>query len=187
MTAQELINLYRNSPDEKTVKSVLPYFRFEPVMQGKSVTDLNLEFRIEIVNGLLNDFSLLDIELIRSLFTEDVICDRATFTNADLYQQCFYLFSLGQLEDTFILYDAKYNATNMDTGMMLDREAMTLGHEIEKVIDYVESRFESEPALAGKYPDMLADLKDLQLNPDYENIGTYTQFIKGYFFGREKI
>ena len=187
MTAQELIDTYRRSPNEQTVKDLSIHFQFESVIQDDIPADSNIELRTEVVNELLDSFSIADILLIRSLFKEEVNCDRATWGHANLYQLCFYLYSLGQLEDTFILYEAKYNAPNMDTGTMLDKESITVGHEIVEVIAYVETRFEKEPTLMAQYPNMLADLKDLQLNPDYDSVATYSKFIKGYFFGHEEI
>jgi len=178
MTAPELIATYRKSPTEQTLLGLATHFRFEPILKGTIPADLNFEFRTGVVNELLDSFSLYDVKLIRSLFQEEVNCDRATWGHGNLYQLCFYLYSLGQLEDVFILYDAKYNAPNMDTGIMLDRQAITVGHEVEEIITYVESRFNEYPILINKYPNMLADLKDLQLNPDYASIATYSQFIK---------
>lgn len=159
----------------------------KPILKENTKTDANLDFRKDVVKLLLNDFSLADIALIRKLFAEEVACEKATTRNDNLYQLAFYLFSLGQIEDTFILFDAKFNATGMDAGSMLDRTSITVGHEVEEVIDYVQKEFEKSPSLEQKYPRILDELKSLQEYPDYSSVTSYSNFIRGYFYGHKNV
>jgi hypothetical protein len=183
MTAKEFITDYRNSTEKESLNDLIS---FKPTLKENITTDANFDFRKEVVKSLLNDFALADIILIRKLFTEEVICEKTTSRHDNLYQLAFYLFNLGQIVDTFILYDAKFNAKSIDAGTMLDRTSITVGHEIEDVISYVQKEFEKSAALKQKYPQILYELKSLQENPDYDNIADYTNFINGYFYGHKK-
>ena len=187
MTASELISTFRQSASSDTLTDLTQYFAYKPELKDDGYPfDTNLEFRTEVVEALLYDFSLSDIKLIRKLFDEEMKCELATRLHDNLYQLCFYLYDLGQLEDTFILYDAKFNAPNMDVGAMLNREAMTVGHEIEEVIDYVESEFSKHPELKEKYPTILDELNVLLEYPNYDNIKDYGQSIRAYFIKPKK-
>ncbi len=184
MTAKEIILVTRQLADKDLSNDLINKFCFKP---DKSGVDINIDIRTNIVEELLNDFSLQDIILIRKLFDEELKCEIATQRHDNLYQLSFYLFHLGQLQDAFILYDAKYNAKNMDVGCSLDRELITLGHNFDIVIEYVEKAFKDNPTLEEKYSGIIQVLEDLRDHPDYESIDDYRLFIRGYFYGHEKI
>lgn len=187
MTASELIQSFRQTSKKGSLDSLKALFSFRSITNENGlIEDSNLNFRIRVVEGLLYDFSLADIYLIRDLFNEEIRCELATRRHDNLYQLCFYLYSLGQLEDTFILYDAKFNAPNMDVASMLDGYAITVGHEIDEVISYVEGEFIKNPLLEDRYPTIINELKDMQEYPSYDSVETYTNFIKGYFLGHKE-
>ena len=186
MTAAELILAYRIAPDQELSPDLSNVFKFNPIRGSDGRTmDANLEIRTEIVEELLHDFSKLDIHLIRQLFSEEMKCELATQQHDNLYQLCYYLYDIGDLQDIFIIYDAKFNAKNMDVGSMLDREMITVGHEVDDVIMYVQEEFENNPKLRDQYPNILVALNGLKENPDYESAKAYSKFIKGYFFGHD--
>ncbi|MGZ3757722.1 MAG: hypothetical protein ACXVAY_04045 [Mucilaginibacter sp.] len=188
MTASEFIDRYRNFANKGNLSELDELISFKELQsEPNNLTDINLDFRTAVVEQLFDDFSLADIGLIRKLFHEEQACESAIGRHDNLYQLCFYLFTLGQLKDTFILYDAKFNATNMDVGMMLDRESITVGHEVEEVIEYVQNEFLKTPTLRQRYPKILDELLFIKDRPDYDNIASYGKFIKGYFYGHENV
>jgi hypothetical protein len=188
MTASELISTYRQLSDGKPSLELFDSFSFKPIdNNGGDSLDVNLAFRTEIVEALLHDFSKDDIHLIRQLFTEEMKCELATQRHDNLYQLCYYLYDIGDLQDAFIIYDAKFNAKNMDVGCMLDREMMTVGHDVDDVIKYVQHEFKNNPTLENQYSNILTELNGLKEFPDYENTEAYSKFIKGYFFGHDPI
>jgi len=71
-------------------------------------------------------------------------------------------------------------------GCSLDREMITVGHEIEEVIKYVKNEFKKDSRLELKYYGILDELQGLKDIPDYDSIQAYTKFIKGYFYGHDK-
>jgi hypothetical protein len=188
MTASELISAYRKLPNHGSALDLAGSFEFKPIssIDGRSM-DANLEFRTEIVEQLIHDFSKADIHLIRQLFAEEMKCELATQQHDNLYQLSYYLYDIGDLQDTFIIYDAKFNPNNMDVGLELDREMITVGHEVDDVIKYVQEEFKNNPKLANQYPNILAALHGLKEFPDYESTEAYSKFIKGYFFGHDTI
>jgi len=188
MTASELISTNRKLPNQGSSVNLADSFEFKPIssINGRSM-DANLQFRTEVVEELLHDFSKGDIDLIRQLFAEEMKCEFATQQHDNLYQLCYYLYDIGDLQDIFIIYDAKFNANNMDVGLGLDREMITVGHEVDDVIKYVQQEFKNNPNLANRYPNILAALNGLKDFPDYESTEAYSKFIKGYFFGHDTI
>lgn len=188
MTASEFVTRYRNPSKKEVLSELYELISFKELSNEiNNQVDINLDFRTEVVEQLLSDFSLADIDLIRKLFKEEQACENTIHRHNNLYQLCFYLFTLGQLEDTFILYDAKFNTANMDVGCMLDREAITVGHEIKEVIEYVQTEFIKDSTLKRRYPTILEELQSLRDYPNYNSITDYGHFIKGYFYGHENI
>jgi hypothetical protein len=183
MTAAEIISVSRQLNGKDLPADLVTCFAFKA---DNSRDDFNLDIRTQIVEALLADFSIADINLIRKLFDEELKSEMATQRHDNLYQLCFYLFHLGQLADTFILYDAKFNAKSMDVGCMLDREMITVGHNIDEVVEYVKTRFR-DPTLKEKYSGILEELNSLKEFPDYESIDAYHLFIRGYFYGHENV
>jgi hypothetical protein len=184
MTATEIISQLRQLNESNIPADLVTHFAFKP---DNSRGDFNLDIRTQIVESLLADFSIADIKLIRTLFDEELKCEIATQRHDNLYQLCFYLFHLGQLADTFILYDAKFNAKNMDVGCMIDREMITVRHDIDEVIEYVETTFRNNPAMEEKYSGIIEELKGLKEFPDYDSINAYHLFIRGYFYGHDNV
>jgi hypothetical protein len=174
MDASDFIAAYRQPASAKSLARLAALVAFEP---GKPEfgypIDKNLEFRAAVVDALLPDFSLADYELIQVLFAEEIKCEAAIWRHDSLYQLCFYLFELKQLPDTFRLYEAKFKATNMDVGILLDREMILVGHEVPEVVAYVEQVFNDEPHLRVRYPSLLEELHGLVEYPDYESRAQY--------------
>jgi hypothetical protein len=186
MTAADLIAAFRQPISSTSVAELTTYFAFQPLQpQYGYATDANQLFRAVIVNALLPDFSLTDHGLIRALFAEEMKCEAAIREHENLYQLSFYLYELGQFEDTFPLYEAKYRTQNMDVHFLLDREMMTVRHEVPDVICYVEAEFLREPLLRTRYPTILEELNGMLEHPDYNSVEDYRTFIRGYFYGHE--
>ena len=132
------------------------YFAYQPGQpEFDYPTDTNQAFRAVVVDALLPDFSLTDHELIRALFAEEMTCEAAIQQHESLYQLGFYLYELGQLEDTFRLYEAKYRIYSMDVGILMDREKITVRHKVPDVIRYVKATFLEQPLLRARYPTIL--------------------------------
>lgn len=186
MDASDFIAAYRQSTPSPALAELVALIAFAP---GKPEfgypTDSNLAFRAAVVDALLPDFSLVDYELIQVLFAEEMKCEATIQRHDSLYQLCFYLFELGQLPDTFRLYEAKFNATNMDVGCLLDREMITVGHEVPEVVAYVQQAFIDEPHLRVRYPTLLEELHGLVEYPDYDSRAQYRAGIRDYFYGYE--
>lgn len=188
MEPSAIISAYRSSFSSEAPHDLKQYFAFKPTkLSDDTIEDENLGFRTEITEALLNDFSLADIKLIRELFRAELDCERAIWRHDNLYQLSFYLYSLGQMEDTFLLYEAKYGLRHMDASTMQDRYSITVGHEPSEVIKYVESRFHDDPSLRNDYSGLIDELQSIIDAPDYESIANYSQFIRGYFFGHENV
>jgi hypothetical protein len=185
MLALDFIAAYRQAT--MPLAQLTSLVAFEP---GKPAfgepTDSNLEFRAAVVDALLPDFSLADYELIQVLFTEEMKCEAAIRRHDSLYQLCFYLFELKQLPDTFSLYEAKFKSTNMDVGILLDREMITVGHEVPEVVAYVQQVFTDEPHLLVHYPTLLEELHGLVKYPDYDSLAQYRAGIRDYFYGHKE-
>lgn len=186
MNPFDIIRACRASANAERLTELQPYFIFKPLLTNDGSTeDQNLNFRTELTELLLSDYSLKDIELIRSLFRAELDCERAISRHDNLYQLSFYLYSLKQLEDTFLLYEAKYGLQHMDASTMQDRYSITVGHEPDEVIRYVENRFRDNPALRNHYSGLPDELQGIIHYPDYDSIADYSRFIHGYFFGHE--
>jgi hypothetical protein len=188
MEASAIISSYRNSLTTEIPQDLRQCFTFRPTnLSDGTIQDENLGFRTEITERLLNDFSLADIKLIRELFRAELDCERAIWRHDNLYQLSYYLYSLGQMEDTFLLYEAKYGLRHMDASTMQDRYSITVGHEPNEIIKYVEDRFENNPLLRNDYFGLIEELQRIIDEPDYESITAYSRFIRGYFFGNENV
>lgn len=162
--------------------ALLARVAYQPAQLGTGAwVDANADFRAAVVEELLPDFTLADHPLIQQLFADELTCEVALQQHGSLYQLCFYLYELGQLVDVFALYDAKFNARNMDVGCLLDRHLITVGHPIPAVQHYVRAEFERQPALAALYPDLLFELQHLLDHPDYDSEATYRQYLHHYF------
>ncbi|MBP4137404.1 hypothetical protein [Flavobacterium geliluteum] len=183
MKAKELIEKFRKSESKIVVTELVSMFAYSENIDSQ-VADNNLTFRTEIVEELLNDFSSIDVELIRKIFDEELKCELSTRRHDNLYQLCFYLFKIGELEDVFLIYDAKFNSKNMDVGTMLDSEMMYLNQPIDNVISFVKLQLNEKPELNEKYKTILNELNNLKRHPNY-NLSEYSTFINGYFFGHE--
>lgn len=187
MTAHEFIAAHRQPAPDVALAQLAALVAFEPGKPefGES-TDSNLDFRAAVVDALLPDFSLADYELIQLLFAEEMKCEAAIWRHDSLYQLCFYLFELKQLPDTFRLYEAKFKATNMDVGVLLDRELILVGHEVPEVVAYVQQVFADEPHLRTLSPTLLKELHELVEYPDYESCAQYRAGIRNYFYGHDE-
>lgn len=186
MNPSDVLAAFRDSSDAKILTELQPYFTFKPVRIDDATTeDENLEFRTALTELLLSDYSVKDSPLIRALFKAELECERAIWRHDNLYQLSFYLYSLGQLEDTFLLYEAKYGLRHMDASTMQDRYSITVGHEPDEVIKYVEGCFQTNPELYKDYAELIEELQDIIDDPDYDSIADYSTFIRGYFFGHE--
>ncbi len=95
----QLILAYRQSNNGELLPNLIPFFAFKPVKnQEGELEDANLVFRTEIVEALLYDFTKTDRPLIKSIFTEELKCEEETWIHDNLYQLCFYLYTIGDLE-----------------------------------------------------------------------------------------
>lgn len=186
MNAHDFIAAHRQPTPAVALASLTALVAFElGKLEFGHPTDNNLEFRAAVVDALLPDFSLIDYKLIQILFAEEMKCETAIQRHDSLYQLCFYLFELKQLPDTFRLYEAKFKATNMDVGCLLDREMITVGHEVPQVIAYVQQAFTTEPPLRLRYPTLLEELQGLVEHPNYSSISQYRAAVQHYFHGCE--
>ena len=176
MTASEIIE--KSRVKGYSVTDLNEYFGFKKSLDIETA-DENLELRTEIVKTLLADFSNSDIELIRLLFDEELKCELSTKRHDNLYQLSYYLYELGNLTDVYRIHTAKYDATNMDVGILIDREMLYLNHGIEEVINFVKNDNSKNQT------DVLQTLIELKENPDYESEETYHKFVNGYFFVHE--
>jgi hypothetical protein len=187
MNASDFIAAYRQPTPATSLAQLAALVAFEPgQLEFGYPTDSNLEFRVAVVDALLPDFSLADYELIQLLFAEEMKCEAAIRRHDSLYQLCFYLFELKQLPDTFRLYEAKFKATNMDVGFLLDREMILVGHEVPEVVAYVQQVFTDEPHLRALFPTLLEELHELTRDPDYESCAQYRAGIQDYFYRQEE-
>jgi hypothetical protein len=184
MEPSAIISAYRDAKQDDEISHVSRYFSFTPVgpLVGGGV-DANLEVRTELTEALLNDFSLRDIRLIRDMIREEIDCERAVWKHDNLYQLSFYLYSLGQIEDTFLLYEAKYGTRHMDASTMQDQYSISVGHEPDEVIAYVQQRFDRDPGLKENYPNIIRQLESIRDDKEHGSIAEYSTFISGYFFG----
>jgi len=186
MTPKELISRTRLLEGSEIPKHLVDTFAFKPTepLEETSI-DLNVDFRIEVVEELLHDFSKKDFPLIRQLYKEELACERLIWRHDNIYQLSYYLFELGQLEDCFLIYEAKYQIKHMDIATMMDREMLTVGHDINEVISFVSQKFKDNTELSVRFDGLLEELIDLKENPDYNNSEEYKIFLKGYFFGHK--
>lgn len=182
MEAPEILSAFRNADGVYTLQTLHSYVKFKPVTTEEGeMEDENLEVRSELTRILLFDYSQADIELIRMMFRAELECERATWRHDSLYQLSFYLYSLGQMEDSLLLYEAKYESGHMDCCTMQDRYSITVGHEPTEVMKYVEDRFQKDPGLRHRYSGLLEQLQDIIDHPEYDSVADYSRFIHDYF------
>jgi hypothetical protein len=185
MTSKELISQTRLLATSEIPKYLVDTFAFNPTEPlGETSTDLNINFRIAVVEELLNDFSQKDLVLIRNLYKQELACERLIWRHDNIYQLSYYLFELGQIEDCFLIYEAKYQIRHIDIATMMDREMLTVGYDINKVISFVSQKFKDNSELEQKYEGILRELIDLKNNPDRAP-EDYKKFIKGYYLGND--
>ncbi|WP_445711865.1 hypothetical protein [Flavobacterium sp.] len=183
MIALDLIEKYRSIETEKVQTELISMFAFSK-NENNEIADNNLAFRTEVVEELLHDFSEKDLKLIREIFNQELKCELSTRRHDNLYQLCYYLFEIGELQDVFLIYNAKFNSKNMDVGTMLDREMMYLNRPIDDVLEFVKSELHEKPELIEKNKTILTELNNLKKQPK-NDLNEYKKFIKGYFFGHE--
>ncbi|WP_420580357.1 hypothetical protein [Reichenbachiella sp.] len=176
---KELINDIRRKNGEIQI-SALNHYKFNSNANGE---DENLIQRTELVETLLEDFSSTDLRLIRSLFDEELKCNKVIGRHDNLYQLCFYLYELGNLEDVYRIFKAKYQSNDMDTSTILDREMLYLNHPVQDVINFVEEDIKLNENIESSR--LLETLKELKKRPDYGSVEEYSMFLRGYFFGHE--
>ena len=185
MTPKELITQTRLLDTSAIPKYLVDTFAFNPTEPlGETSIDLNVDFRIAVVEELLNDFSQKDLALIRQLYKQELACERLIWRHDNIYQLSYYLFELGHIEDCFLIYEAKYQIKHMDIATMMDRYMLTVGHDLDKVISFVSQKFR-DPEIKTKFDGLLEELTDLKENPDYDSNEEYKKFLKGYFWGHE--
>jgi hypothetical protein len=185
MTPKELIAQTRLLDLTELPKHLVDTFAFNPTEPlGETSIDLNVDFRIEVVEELLHDFSKKDLPLIRELYKQELACERLIWRHDSIYQLSYYLFELGHIEDCFLIYEAKYQIQHMDIATMMDRHMLTVGHDLDKVISFVSQKFK-DPEIKEQFDGLLEELTDLKENPDYASNEEYKKFLKGYFFGHE--
>jgi hypothetical protein len=181
MTPKALITQIRFLENAEIPKYLIDKFAFNPTKPlSETSIDLNLDFRIAVVEELLHDFSQKDLPLVRHLYRQELDCERLIWRHDNIHQLSYYLFELGQLEDCFLIYEAKYQIKHIDIATIMDREMLSLGHDIEEVIAFVAQKFKDNAALAQKYEGLLTKLIDLKDNPDSDP-EDYKKFIKGYY------
>lgn len=184
MTAREFITTYRMAPPEVRL-TLLRQVSFQPQparpLSSADTEDANADFRAEVTKNLYQDFLLADLELVRALYDAELACERQTWQHESLYQLAYYLFALGQLADVFRLYQGKYGTGHMDPSVMMDREMLSVGHEIAEVQRYVEQRFAEDPELQAQHPQLLPKLQELQDDPTYSGPAAYAQILADYF------
>jgi hypothetical protein len=179
MQAFELIRLYRQTPGVVPT-DIADAICYKPnSVSGKQV-DCNAQLRQAVTGELLSDFSILDILLIRELFKAELLCAKETGEHESLYQLAFYLYMLGQLEDVFLLYEAKYLTGNMDVSLMMDRYMLTVGQPPLKVLAYIKQHFTGNE-LRDKYGGLVEALEQIIENPEYDSVDHYTAFLQNYF------
>ena len=172
MEAQEIIKQCREGNEPSVY---LKHFQYK----ANGSQDCNLEKRTQVVESLLNSFTNKDIELIRLLYLEEINCELAIERHDNLYQICYYLYSLGNLEDVYKIYSAKFDSSNFDTATMLDRGMLYMSHKIEEVMSFVKNQN------SQNRENRLKELQDLKDQPDDESEQDYQTFINGYFFGHK--
>ncbi len=184
MTAQKLVSENRQSASGIPTPSLLDLFKFKPNAGNHVIktNDSNLRFRTELTGQLLKDFSIRDIHLIRSIFREELICEQKTGQQENLYQLCFYLFSLQQIEDIFLLFEAKFNTSSLETRAAIDWELLTLGHPVDDVVDFVSERLKHDPILLQKYPTIQEEILFLSEHLGKVDFELYQKRLKQYFF-----
>jgi len=186
MSPKELIAQTRLLTSTELPAHLVDTFAFKIAeFLGEASIDLNADFRSEVVKELLNDFSKIDLPLIRELYKQELACERLIWRHDNIHQLSYYLFELGQMEDCFLIYEAKYQIKQMDSATIIDREMLTVGHNIDDVISFVSQKLKDNPELEDKYNGLVEQLNNLKENPDCDN-EEYKKFIKGYYFGHDK-
>lgn len=185
MTAAEFIAAYRAASAEgRTELQPLVAFRLQPRSSIGSPLDpdYNLAFREQVTSTLYRDFTLADLELLRLLMAEELMCERETSAHPSLYQLAYCLFRLRQPEDVFVLYEAKYGTGHMDPAVMLDQELLGVGHAPAEMLRYVEARFAAEPGLRAQCPELPARLRELRDKPEwFQSPQEYARSMADYF------
>ncbi len=176
MTAREILQQLRESYPVNFGNELVASFAFTP-QQNKGITGhLGNDTKTQIIQLLLLDFSIADITFIRKLLHEEVNTPTGTGDFDNLRLLCSYLFSLHQLEDVFLLSDAKFNSKFTTTGQYLDWQLMTMGHTLTEVIDYVQSQLAQDVALELRHKTLLKRLNEYAGQYSDDDIARYRSF-----------
>jgi hypothetical protein len=165
MNPSELITTCRQLNSSELADDLIAHFAFKfekGEEEDSDDQDLNLAYRTQVVELLESDFSQLDYALIKSILEEEIKCEEAIWQHDNLYRLCYFIYALGNLEDVFTLYKAKYWASHMDVGIGLWGEMLLVNHDVDEVIEFVNSRLQEQPSLNEEYPDLLWRLNDLK-------------------------
>ncbi len=183
MTAEEILHNTRALYPAEIDKAIAASFAFMP-QQRKNVTEnLDNELKTEIIASLLLNFSIDDINLIRQLLNEEVNTGNSTGNFDNLRLLCSYLFSLGRLEDVFLINDAKFNSKYTVSGQYLDWQLITVGHPINEVICYVKTQIAQNVAMELQHKALPKRLAEYAENYTDDDITRYRNFdLPNYYY-----
>src|SRR5262249_54058036 len=123
--------------------------------------------RESLAFALLRDFGPADLPLVRALFVAETerACALHDGCGDPLYALCFMLYLLGEKDDVFLIYQAKFSS--MDAGCMIDGQMLTMHRDAANMVAFLEEKFAADPGLRAKYPHLQRIIQELLEDPPY--------------------
>jgi hypothetical protein len=131
----------------------------------------------EVIAALLRAPDRKDLAQIRALTRQAITANREDDDigcGDELYALCFLLYQVGEPEDVALVYEAKY--LNMDTGVMIDQDLLTMGRDKDTMLAAVAAL---PPAVARK--NMVRDLTAAFERSKFDTPADLVKSLRTYF------
>jgi hypothetical protein len=172
MNAAELLGAVRAADDRDAEVA-----RLRPRFAG--LDEAHEALREELSRLLLAGWDAGDRPLLRALVAaeterarEDGGCGEA------LLAFCYLLYRIGEPEDVFLVYDAKY--ADMDCGVMIDGRFLTLGRPAQEMLAFVDARLAADAGLGDGRRHLRRDLVDEQTSSSYASEAAFRASVERY-------
>lgn len=133
-----------------------------------------------LARDLWRDARPLDLPILRAFVELETEFRREEDGCGDaLLAACHLLYRLGEPEDVFLLFAAKY--ANMDCGCMLDHDLLTMGRGRDEMLDLVTKRLEVDPSLRAYRRRIDHAVADAFAHPNYDSPDALRSSYDRYF------
>jgi hypothetical protein len=168
---QLLLQTYRSAQSALDLAVLFP---------GPSPTDDPTALEIFVTDFLFPALVPSDLALVRALTIRETQ-ERRRFGGCGdgLYLLCFMLYSIGQPEDLFLLYEAKH--ANFDCECMLDHDFLQMGRSRQEQLAFLNKILTETPSLHARYASLDEELCNAFDIPNYESPERFSNAVCAYY------